>query len=166
MSKKIQTKTLTTLALSISIQIIVLYLCIILPTISMALLFISSVINGALCEKGINKYHVLLSYIGTSILALVLISRMEINLFYILFFGWYGIVHYISKNRKLFFKQLIRWSGFIIGLIVLVFAFRDIISPFIRYSIWIYVAGAAVGFVLYQIIYTLVIKEMKRRKLI
>ncbi len=80
----------------------------------------------------------------------------------ILFFGGYGIVHFASKPKKQFVKQLIRFAYLAIGSAALYLLFSSFFKGTLLLKVpYIYFlpAVAAVGYILFQLLYDMVIKE-------
>ena len=159
---KLTAKKLTVLSVSTALQIVILLLTLVLPTVKLSMLFLASLLNGLLCSAGYKKRHVFMSFISVSILSMLLISNYIIPASYILFFGGYGIVHFASKPKKQFVKQLIRFAYLAIGSAALYLLFSSFFKGTLLLKVpYIYFlpAVAAVGYILFQLLYDMVIKE-------
>ncbi|MEX1378062.1 MAG: hypothetical protein AB1Z23_11405 [Eubacteriales bacterium] len=162
-----KTRTLTVLSVAAALQVVLLLAALILPTVKISMLFAASIISGILCAGGYKKMHVLLSFAAASILSLVLISNYIIPISYIMFFGAYGIVHFITKPKKLIIKELIRFIYLFAAICVLYFVFKSMVINSQLLSVpYVYFVPAAVilGYVIFQILYDKVVQEFFKNR--
>ncbi len=159
---KITTKQLAVLSVSTAVQIVLLLISFILPTVKISLLFVVSIFNGLLCSAGYRKSYVFLSFTSVSVLSLIFISNYIIPVSYILFFGAYGIIHFLSISKKPFLKQILRFAYLTAGLGLLYLIFTTLLSDSIILSVpYVYFVPAVivVGYLLFQFLFDMVIKE-------
>ena len=164
---KIKTKHLAVLSVSTAVQVVLLLVCLVLPTVKVSMLFAASLLNGIMCAAGYKKSHVLLSFVAVSLLSMIFISNYIIPVSYILFFGGYGIVHFLSISKKSIVKQIIRFVYLIVGLGAIYLLFKAIFAQSILFAVpYIYFLplGIILGYVLSQIVYEMVIKEFFNHK--
>jgi len=86
---------------------------------------------------------------------------------YILFFGAYGIIHFATKAKSAVVKQTIRFVYFIAGTAILFFTFKAVftVSPFFAEPyIYFLPFAAAAGYLLFQLLYDMLIKEFFKNK--
>ena len=159
---KLKTQKLTVLAVSSALQTALLLMSAILPSVKVSVLFAASIFNGLLCSAGYNKRHVFMSFISVGILSLIFIPNYIIPVSYILFFGAYGIVHFATKAKGLFVKQTIRFAYLAAGSAALFFIFKAFFSAmplFNKPYIYFLPIALAVGYLAFQLVYDMVIKE-------
>jgi len=160
-------KKLTILSLSTALQVVLMFMCLMLPTVKVSMLFIASLLNGIMCAAGYEKKYVFISYCATGIVSLLIVSNYIIPIGYIIFFGGYGLMHYASMDRNFIVKQLIRFAYLVAGLEIVYMAFSSTIfasilvkEPYV-YFLPVVIVG---GYFVFQILYDMVIKEIFRIK--
>lgn len=159
------TKKLTILSISTALQVCLLLVCLVLPTVKISMLFCASILNGVMCSAGYKKSFVFLSFIATSALSILLISSYIIPVAYILFFGGYGIVHYASIDKKPLVKQIIRYGYLVAGVGALYLIFKSLFaSSMLLTTPYIYFLPIiiVIGYMGFQIVYNVVIKQLSR----
>lgn len=105
------TKQLVTGAMLSALTLVILYLTFLLPTNTLTLLTLASVMGPIALIRG-NVRTSLLVYITSSLLCLVLMPP-NISVLYILFFGIYGLLKYfIEKLNHLSFEWLLKLAFF------------------------------------------------------
>lgn len=160
-------KKLAVLSLSTALQVSLLFAAVVLPTVKISMLFIASLLNGIMCAAGYEKKYVFISFCAAGILSLLLVSNYIIPIGYILFFGGYGLMHYVSIDKNFFVKQLIRFAYLIAGLEIIYMAFSSTIfasilvkAPYV-YFLPVVIIG---GYFVFQFLYDMVIKEIFKIK--
>ncbi|MTI65255.1 MAG: hypothetical protein FH753_01490 [Firmicutes bacterium] len=108
-------------AIVTSLTLICLYLTNIIPTNKLFLLALSSsFLSIIVIEYGIK--YALLTYISTSILGSFFIQNKIIIVFYIIFFGYYGIIkYYIERIRNIYIEWILKFSFFNVILLITYF---------------------------------------------
>lgn len=160
-------KKLTILSLSTALQVALIFMSMLLPTIKISMLFVASLLNGVMCAAGYEKKYVFISYCATGILSLVVTNNYIIPIGYIIFFGGYGLMHYASMERSFIVKQLIRFAYLVAGLEIIYMAFSStifaslLVQPPYVYFLPVLIVGAYFAF---QILYDMVIKEIYKIK--
>ena len=155
-----KTRDITFASMLVALQVITLLIIYVIPTIKLALLFAVSLYSGILLRIGVKKTTIIISYIVSSALILFLIRIVDVTALYIVFFGWYGLVHQETIHIGSFKKQIIRWISFIAAAAVLYFAFTYLVSFEIAYALWIYALIGIGAFIIMQILYELCVKEV------
>jgi|GEM_PF-4771439 len=161
------TKKLTVLSISTAMQVLAMLACMLLPTAKLSMLFVASLLNGILCSAGYKKGLVLLSFVATSSLAIILIPNYIIPVSYILFFGGYGVMHFASISKTPVIKHVIRFGYLIISISALYFIFKALFLESVLFAVpYIYFlpVGIIIGYIIYQILYDMIIKEFYRHK--
>ncbi|ALB47301.1 hypothetical protein [Clostridium beijerinckii] len=149
--------------ITIALTLIVLYAASILPVSTLTILTIAScLIPISIIRTSIK--NTILVYVASSILSLFLIPT-NIAVYYISFFGIYGIVKYFSEKLKnipleLFFKLI----AFNASLLVIYFIFTNLLVDFnIDYPLYmIWIAGQIVLLV-YDYALTIIISFYLKR---
>ncbi len=156
---KISTKQLTTLSIFTAIQVILLIICMSIPSARLSLLCVISAIHGLFYRAGYKVSHILISFIAVSVISYIFMMNPTTYLAYVCFFGLYGIIHHLFRFKSFWVKQLIRWSYFIlalgIGYLILTLLIN---APFVsQVSIYLLLAAMIAGFAVFQFAYELVI---------
>ncbi len=157
-----KTRDITIAGILIALQVITLLLIYVIPTIKLALLFAVSLYSGILLRVGVKRITIFLSYIATAALILILINIVDITALFIVFFGWYSLLHEGTRKVSSIKKQIVRWVGFIASFAILYFAFTLLITFEIAYALWIYALAGVVAFIALQILYEMCVKEFIR----
>ena len=146
--------------MSISLSLLFFYLAMIIPTGRIALFFISSIFVAPLAyerELGLS----IIVYIGTSLLAFLIVANKMMMIPYVLLFGHYGIGKVLAERKfkrlvafivKLIYFNICLAGCLIIGMELLIN--RELIDAI---PIWLLVIIAQVVFVIYDFAYSLVI---------
>ncbi len=148
-------------AMFASMTLLVLFLASILPTLRLSMFFLSSVfVMGLLVEEEIGL--ALLMFAAVSVLSLLLMPIPRV-LYYVLFFGHYGIAkHYIEmriKDKVIAFVIKLLYYNVAISLIYVLArqtVIEDILASGWALAVIILVAEAA--FILYDFVFTKVTK--------
>jgi len=149
-------------AMFASMSLLFLYLASVLPTMRIAMYFLSSVfVMGLVIEEEIGL--AVLMYIGVSLMSLLLMPNILRVLPYVFFFGHYGIGRYYIQTR---IKDKI--AGYIVkllyynvalGLVYLLaqqIIYEDVLSTGMAF--WLFVVLAEVAFVIYDFLFDKVTK--------
>nr|WP_307991679.1 hypothetical protein [uncultured Niameybacter sp.] len=122
------TKQLVTGSILTAITLLILYMTLLIPTNTLALLTLASItVPVALIRENIKTS--LLVYITSSLLGVILLP-LNISLLYILFFGCYGLIkHFIERLNRLPLEWLLKFIFFNIMLIVGYTFFENVITP-------------------------------------
>ena len=122
------TKQLVTGSILTAITIFILYMTLLIPTNTLALLTLASItVPIALIRENIRTS--LLVYITSSLLGVILLP-LNISLLYILFFGSYGLIkHFIEKLNLLTIEWLLKFIFFNIMLVLGYVLFESLITP-------------------------------------
>ncbi len=144
-------------AMFAAMSLLFLYLASVLPTMRIAMYFLSSVfVMGLVIEEEIGL--AILMFIGVSLMSLLLMPNILRVLPYVFFFGHYGIGKYYIQTR---IKDKV--AGYIIKLIyynvavALIYLlakqiiFEDILDSGIAF--WLFVVLAEVAFVIYDFLF-------------
>lgn len=148
-------------AMFASMTLLVLFLASILPTLRLSMFFLSSVfVMGLLVEEEIGL--ALLMFAAVSVLSLLLMPIPRV-LYYVLFFGHYGIAkHYIEtrvKDKVLAFVVKLLYYNAAIALIYVLA--RQAVIEDILISSWAFaviIVAAEAAFILYDFVFTKVTK--------
>lgn len=122
------TKQLVTGSILTAITLIILYMTLLIPTNTLALLTLASItVPVALIRENIKTS--LLVYITSSLLGVILLP-LNISLLYILFFGCYGLIkHFIEKLNILPFEWILKFIFFNIMLVIGYMFFENLVNP-------------------------------------
>ena len=150
--------------LFVALTVVVLYATSLFSISTLSLLTIAScLIPISIIRTSIK--NTILVYIASSILSFILIPKINIALYYTLFFGIYGIVKYfIEKTRKIPLEILLKLISFniLLGITYLITkSFLSVIYPSI--SLWLLWIAAQVVFLIYDYALTLAISFFLRR---
>jgi|AGTN01.1.fsa_nt_gi hypothetical protein len=146
-------------AMFASMSLLFLYLASILPTVSIAMFFLSSVfVMGLVLEEEIGLAF--LMFAAVSLLSLLLIPPQSLLVIpYVLFFGHYGIGKYYIETRirdKIvrYILKLLYYNVALVLMYLLVseVLLGDILSAGIAY--WLLILLAELAFVIYDFIFT------------
>lgn len=150
--------------LLVALTVVVLYATSLFSISTLSLLTIAScLIPISIIRTSIK--NTILVYIASSILSFILIPKINIAIYYTLFFGIYGIVKYfIEKTRKMILEILLKLISFniLLGITYLITkSFLSVIYPSI--SLWLLLIAAQVVFLIYDYALTLAISFFLRR---
>lgn len=122
------TKQIVTGSILTAITLLILYMTLLIPTNTLALLTLSSItVPVALIRENIKTS--LLVYITSSLLGDILLP-LNISLLYILFFGCYGLIkHFIERLNRLPLEWILKFIFFNTMLIVGYTFFENLITP-------------------------------------
>ena len=154
-----KTRDIAITGILIALQILTLLIVYLLPTIKLTLLVAVSLYSGILLRIGVKKKAVLVAYIAASILMILLIQVPQIQIAFIAFFGWYGLMHESTRNMPLLKKQLIRWAGFFVSMTVLYLIIRFVVPIELNYALWIIALAGTLAFLAFQFAFEIVVKE-------
>ncbi|MBP2071249.1 hypothetical protein [Thermoanaerobacterium butyriciformans] len=144
-----------------ALNVVILFIASVMPTSRLFFLVVSSfAISIMVIETG--SIGGLVFYLATSILSLILIPNKLISVYYICFFGFYGIIKsYIEKKRfRMYMELALKLIVFNISLFVVYIIFSRIFmmkifvtgSPFIAIFILL-----QISFLVYDYVYTIFI---------
>ena len=122
------TKQLVTGSILTTITLLILYMTLLIPTNTLALLTLASItVPVALIRENIKTS--LLVYTTSSLLGVILLP-LNISLLYILFFGCYGLIkHFIERLNRLPLEWILKFIFFNTMLIVGYTFFENLITP-------------------------------------
>ncbi|NFG54224.1 hypothetical protein FC791_04005, partial [Clostridium botulinum] len=108
-----------------AISFLLIYLSTILPVNKLSLLATASAIIP-IAIISTNAKNGFLVYLSTSILCSIVVGISRISvIFYIVFFGLYGIIkYYIERLNKLYIEIILKFAFFNICLIVLLYIYK------------------------------------------
>ncbi|HIG0360629.1 TPA: hypothetical protein ACX96Z_002224 [Clostridium sporogenes] len=143
-----------------AISFLLIYLSTILPVNKLSLLATASAIIP-IAIISTNVKNGFLVYLSTSILCSIVvgISRSSV-IFYIIFFGLYGIIKYYIENfNKLYIEIILKFLFFNICLIILLYIYKLFFQgiPIINKYIYIYFIVAQIAFIAFDYVLTLFI---------
>ncbi|MBU5300955.1 hypothetical protein KQI45_12820 [Clostridium sporogenes] len=143
-----------------AISFLLIYLSTILPVNKLSLLATASAIIP-IAIISTNVKNGFLVYLSTSILCSIVvgISRSSV-IFYIIFFGLYGIIKYYIENfNKLYIEIILKFLFFNICLIILFYIYKLFFQgiPIINKYMYIYFIVAQVAFFAFDYVLTLFI---------
>ena len=150
--------------LLVALTVVVLYATSLFSISTLSLLTIAScLIPISIIRTSIK--NTILVYIASSILSFILIPKINIAIYYTLFFGIYGIVKYfIEKARSMILEILLKLISFniLLGITYLITkSFLNVIYPSI--SLWLLWIASQVVFLIYDYALTLAISFFLRR---
>ncbi len=144
-------------AMFAAMSLLFLYLASVLPTMRIAMYFLSSVfVMGLVIEEEIGL--AILMFIGVSLMSLLLMPNILRVLPYVFFFGHYGIGKYYIQTRikdkvAAYIVKLIYYNVALalIYLLAKQIIFEDILDSGIAF--WLFVVLAEVAFVVYDFLF-------------
>ncbi len=144
-------------AMFAAMSLLFLYLASVLPTMRIAMYFLSSVfVMGLVIEEEIGL--AILMFIGVSLMSLLLMPNILRVLPYVFFFGHYGIGKYYIQTRikdkvAAYIVKLIYYNVALalIYLLAKQIIFEDILDSGIAF--WLFVVLAEVAFVIYDFLF-------------
>ncbi|PIH03941.1 hypothetical protein [Clostridium combesii] len=143
-----------------AISFLLIYLSTILPVNKLSLLATASAIIP-IAIISTNAKNGFLVYLSTSILCSIVVGISRISvIFYIVFFGIYGIIkYYIERLNKLYIEILLKFAFFNICLIVLLYIYKLFFQgiTIINKYIYIYFIVAQIAFIVFDYVLTLFI---------
>lgn len=164
-NRRLKTQKLTLSSLIVALNVITLYLSTIVPTNKITLFALSSVfILAVVIESGIR--YAILTYIATSILALIIIPNKVILIPYIIFFGYYGITKYLIENKNNLLKEwIIKYGLFNIAMIIIYYITSELFIDveILNKLLWAKILILEIGFFIYDYMYTLLIDYYNRK---
>ena len=152
-------RELATAGLLVALQVLTLLLAYVIPTIKLALLFAASVYTGVLLRISFKKQALLAAYIAAAVLAVLLIQIPEIQVGFAVFFGWYPLVHEVTKPLTPISRQAVRWAGFLLAAAAMYAAITFFIDIEFKYAMWIMALLGAAAFTAMQFLFELTVKE-------
>lgn len=144
-------------AMFASMSLLFLYLASVLPTMRVAMYFLSSVfVMGLVIEEEIGL--AILMYIGVSLMSLLLMPNILRVLPYVLFFGHYGIGKYYIQSRvkDKVAAYIIKLIYYNVAVALIYLLARQIITEDVLNSgiaFWLFVVLAEVAFVIYDFLF-------------
>ncbi|NFP97780.1 hypothetical protein FDG46_03825 [Clostridium botulinum] len=143
-----------------AISFLLIYLSTILPVNKLSLLATASAIIP-IAIISTNAKNGFLVYLSTSILCSIVVGISRISvIFYIVFFGLYGIIkYYIERLNKLYIEIILKFAFFNICLIVLLYIYKlffQVITIINKY-IYMYFIVAQIAFIVFDYVLTLFI---------
>ncbi|NFJ69013.1 hypothetical protein FC891_11200 [Clostridium botulinum] len=143
-----------------AISFLLIYLSTILPVNKLSLLATASAIIP-IAIISTNAKNGFLVYLSTSILCSIVIGISRISvIFYIVFFGLYGIIkYYIERLNKLYIEIILKFAFFNICLIVLLYIYKLLFQgiTIINKYIYMYFIVAQIAFIVFDYVLTLFI---------
>ncbi|MBD5588572.1 hypothetical protein FDF50_11605 [Clostridium botulinum] len=143
-----------------AISFLLIYLSTILPVNKLSLLATASAIIP-IAIISTNAKNGFLVYLSTSILCSIVIGISRISvIFYIVFFGLYGIIkYYIERLNKLYIEIILKFAFFNICLIVLLYIYKLFFQgiTIINKYIYMYFIVAQIAFIVFDYVLTLFI---------
>ena len=144
-------------AMFAAMSLLFLYLASVLPTMRIAMYFLSSVfVMGLVIEEEIGL--AILMFIGVSLMSLLLMPDITRVLPYVFFFGHYGIGKYYIQTRikdkiAAYVVKLIYYNVAValVYLLARELIFKDV--AFAESMFWLFVVLAEVAFVIYDFLY-------------
>lgn len=145
-------------AMFASMSLLFLYLASILPTMSVAMFFLSSVfVMGLVVEEEIGLAFLMFAVV--SLLSLPLMPNMYYVIPYVLFFGHYGIGKYYIEThvRDKIVQYILKLLYYNVALVLMYLLvsevfLADILAAGIAY--WLIIVIAEVAFVVYDFVFT------------
>ncbi|NFS72370.1 hypothetical protein FDE90_12095 [Clostridium botulinum] len=143
-----------------AISFLLIYLSTILPVNKLSLLATASAIIP-IAIISTNAKNGFLVYLSTSILCSIVVGISRISvIFYIVFFGLYGIIkYYIERLNKLYIEIILKFAFFNICLIVLLYIYKLFFQgiTIINKYIYMYFTVAQIAFIVFDYVLTLFI---------
>ncbi|NFE41144.1 hypothetical protein EXN64_04865 [Clostridium botulinum] len=143
-----------------AISFLLIYLSTILPVNKLSLLATASAIIP-IAIISTNAKNGFLVYLSTSILCSIVVGISRISvIFYIVFFGLYGIIkYYIERLNKLYIEIILKFAFFNICLIVLLYIYKLFFQgiTIINKYIYMYFIVAQIDFIVFDYVLTLFI---------
>ncbi|APH14216.1 putative membrane protein [Clostridium sporogenes] len=143
-----------------AISFLLIYLSTILPVNKLSLLATASAIIP-IAIISTNVKNGFLVYLSTSILCSIVVGISRISvIFYIIFFGIYGIIKYYIENfNRLYIEIILKFLFFNICLIILFYIYKLFFQgiPIINKYIYIYFIVAQIAFIAFDYVLTLFI---------
>ncbi|MHB9927535.1 hypothetical protein [Clostridium botulinum] len=143
-----------------AISFLLIYLSTILPVNKLSLLATASAIIP-IAIISTNAKNGFLVYLSTSILCSIVVGISRISvIFYIVFFGLYGIIkYYIERLNKLYIEIILKFAFFNICLIVLLYIYKLFFQgiTIINKYIYMYFIVAEIAFIVFDYVLTLFI---------
>ncbi|ABS32367.1 hypothetical protein [Clostridium botulinum] len=143
-----------------AISFLLIYLSTILPVNKLSLLATASAIIP-IAIISTNAKNGFLVYLSTSILCSIVVGISRISvIFYIVFFGLYGIIkYYIERLNKLYIEIILKFAFFNICLIVLLYIYKLFFQgiTIINKYIYMYFIVAQIAFIVFDYVLTLFI---------
>ncbi len=144
-------------AMFAAMSLLFLYLASVLPTMRIAMYFLSSVfVMGLVIEEEIGL--AIMMFVGVSLMSLLLMPNILRVLPYVFFFGHYGIGKYYIQTRikdkiAAYIVKLIYYNVAValVYLLAQQIIFEDILESGIAF--WLFVVLAEVAFVIYDFLY-------------
>ncbi|CBZ02006.1 hypothetical protein FDB72_09490 [Clostridium botulinum] len=143
-----------------AISFLLIYLSTILPVNKLSLLATASAIIpiAIISTNAKNGFFV---YLSTSILCSIVVGISRISVvFYIIFFGLYGIIkYYIERLNKLYIEIILKFTFFNICLIILLYIYKLFFQgiTIINKYMYIYFIVAQIAFIVFDYVLTLFI---------
>ncbi|NFA85243.1 hypothetical protein EXM73_08430 [Clostridium botulinum] len=143
-----------------AISFLLIYLSTILPVNKLSLLATASAIIP-IAIISTNAKNGFLVYLSTSILCSIVVGISRISvIFYIIFFGLYGIIkYYIERLNKLYIEIILKFTFFNICLIILLYIYKLFFQGITKINkyIYIYFIVAQIAFIVFDCVLTLFI---------
>jgi hypothetical protein len=145
-------------AMFASMSLLFLYLASILPTMRIAMYFLSSVfVMGLVLEEEIGLAFLMFGVV--SLLSLLLMPNILRVVPYVLFFGHYGIGKYFIETsiKDKVVRYVIKLLYYNVGLALIYFLARQVFAQDLLelgIAVWLLVILAEIAFVVYDYVYT------------
>lgn len=145
-------------AMFASMSLLFLYLASVLPTMRIAMYFLSSVfVMGLVLEEEIGLAF--LMFVAVSLLSLLLMPNIARVIPYVLFFGHYGIgKFYIERGIKdKVVRYIIKLLYYNVALTLMYFLARGVLDTDVLnlgIAVWLVIVLAEVAFVIYDFLFT------------
>lgn len=147
-----------------ALGVIFVYLSSIVPVNKLFLLGIaSSLIPLSVITTSIKNSIIV--YLATSVICIFISSSKIVAIFYIAFFGLYGIVkYYIERIRIVYLEYILKLAFFNSVMFALFYTYQSFIPSIINLDkpLFLLLAGSEVGFLIYDYALTLFIDYISR----
>ena len=167
MNMKEKNRTIALGGVLLALSAASLFLASFVPGIELSLYAFSSFFTAAMIvEAGAKGGWTF--YFASALLAFFLIPNKGAALMYAVFFGLYALVKfYIERIRKVPLEILLKLLFFSGAVFVLLYFFKELFLGAVafpdKYPLWILFAAAALVFLLYDYVFTLIIEFYRRR---
>ncbi len=150
----------------LAFTVVAVFMASIVPGLELTFYAVSSLFTAAvIIESGIKAG--LMLYGASCILCFILIPDKAALIPFVFFFGIYGVIKFIAEKAKNPFGQIIIKTLFFMAIFGTgFFFFKSLFFGNISlpdYSLWVLIPGSLLIFILYDYIYTLMIKLYRQR---
>ncbi|HPR23918.1 MAG TPA: hypothetical protein PLM92_01865 [Bacillota bacterium] len=150
----------------LAFTVVAVFMASIIPGLELTFYAVSSVFTAAvIIESGIKSGFML--YGASCVLCFILIPDKAALIPFVFFFGIYGVIKFLAeKARNPFVQIIIKTLFFMVIFGSGFFFFKSLFFGNISlpdYSLWVLIPGSLLIFILYDYIYTLMIKLYRQR---